>query len=136
MNTIYAILSLVAFIVIFIFAILGKKKYKKQIAKKCDPVLAQLQANDDKNSMERCVDHWIYFNTKTDSDNFIADVNKLGFKLLSEQTKEADIYNFVINIGRNDNVTRNNIIKIVSKLEQIAKKHDGYYDGWGCPIVK
>lgn len=136
MNTIYAVFSILGIGAVVVIGIIGRTNHFRQIAAKCDPVLAQLAVKGDNHSLTRRVDHWIYFNSKPDMDKFVSEVDKTGFELLSEQVKEAGIYNYVVNIGRDENVIRQNIIHTVGKLQLIAKKHNGYYEGWGCPIVR
>lgn len=136
MNFIYTIISILIVTSIVVIVMIRNKKYPPQIVKKCDSVLAQLKANGDNHSLPRVVDHWIYFNSKGDVDNFIIEVKKIGFSLISEQVNKAKVYNYVVNIGRSESVVRREIIKTVSELDTIAKKYNGDYDGWGCMIQK
>lgn len=136
MNFIYTIISILIVTSIVVIVMIRNEKYPPQIVKKCDPVLAQLKANGDNHSLPRVVDHWIYFNSKVDVDNFIIEVKEIGFSLISEQENEEEVYSHVVNIGRSESVIRQKILKTVSELETIAKKHNGDYDGWGCMIQK
>ena len=58
-------------------------------------VLANLKANGDNHSLEREVDHFIYFNTKSDLNNFMLEVIKEGYVLINEHTYNSKKINFV-----------------------------------------
>ena len=47
---------------------------------------------------------------------------------------ETDTYQ--LNISRMDNVVFNDINEVVWELVEIAESLNGYYDGWGCTVVK
>ena len=47
---------------------------------------------------------------------------------------ETDTYQ--INISRMDNVVFNHINEVVWELVEIAESLNGYYDSWGCTVVK
>lgn len=87
--------------------------------------------------MQREIDHWIYFSTQENSQNFVGEVEKLGYKTLSnERLEEETSHPFQVHIARVDNVILDNVNENVWRLVEIANRFDGIYDGWGCNITK
>ena len=100
-------------------------------------VLMGLQQHGDNPEMEREVDHWIYFGTEKDRDNFIEKVEGFGYKVLSKDNLEkGEGAPYQLNISRQDNTLPGNVNEYVWELICLAKENNGSYDGWGCPIAK
>ena len=99
-------------------------------------VVQQLEEQGDKLEQEREVDHWLYFTTEADMNSYISEVEKLGYKVLSQRKEEEKESSFILNIARNDKVVWNIVNEYVWELCDIAEKHNGSYDGWGCPVQK
>lgn len=98
-------------------------------------VLMQLDKMGDNREKERKVDHWIYFQTENDRENFIQEAKKLGYNILSKEKLEG-AYPYQLNIDRTDNTIWGNVDNYVWQLVTLAKENNGIYDGWGCPIEK
>lgn len=135
MGTSTIAILILGLICITIIIVISRRKHH-QWDPVCDPILAQLKSHGDNHSLARIVDHWVYFKSKTDLDNFIDEISKMGFVLLTEQIKDDEKgYNYAVNIEREEkNIIRENIIRTVIELQMLVKKHNGDYDGWGCPI--
>ncbi len=100
-------------------------------------VLMGLEQHGDNPEIEREVDHWIYFGTEKDRDNFIEKVEAAGYKVLSKENLESGEENpWQLNISRQDNTLPGNVNEYVWELVNLAKDNNGSYDGWGCPIAK
>ena len=98
-------------------------------------VLMNLEKQGDDSEKEREVDHWIYFETDNDRENYAKKVEELGYKILSKKNLEDGKGSpFQLNISRIDNTNRNNVNQYVWELVTLAKENNGNYDGWGCPI--
>ncbi|MXV38215.1 DUF695 domain-containing protein [Flavobacteriaceae bacterium Ap0902] len=98
-------------------------------------VLMQLDQLGDDPEKERKVDHWIYFKSEKDRDNFIKEAEILGYHILSLEKVEGE-YPYQLNIDRLDNTIWDNVDNYVWELVTIANENNGYYDGWGSPIMK
>ncbi len=96
-------------------------------------VLMSLEKNGNNPELDREVDHWIYFNTDSDREQFIAEVIDLGYSIKSKDDKDANTYQ--LHISRMDNTIRNNVNNYVWELVKLADKYKGDYDGWGCNIA-
>lgn len=100
-------------------------------------VIRNLEKSGDNLTSERMVDHWVYFKNDLDTKNYIAEVEKLNFKVLSSNIKDTTSeLKHEINIGRIDKVDYNSVNEYVLVLWELANKHNGSYDGWGCPVMK
>lgn len=100
-------------------------------------VIRNLENSGDNLTSERMVDHWVYFKNDTDTKNYISEVEKLNFKVMSSNIKDTTSeFKHQINIGRTDNVDYDSVNDYVLDLWELANKHNGSYDGWGCPVMK
>lgn len=100
-------------------------------------VLMNLDEHGNDSEKDREVDHWIYFKTRDDLDDYIDKVEAIGYKVLSkEKLDDKNDYPFQLNISREDNTIWNNVNQYVWELITLAKESNGIYDGWGCPIAK
>ena len=98
-------------------------------------VLINLEKHGDDPEKEREVDHWIYFETNDDRENYVKKVEELGYKILSKKNiEEGKGFSFQLNISRIDNTNWSNVNQYVWELVTLAKENNGNYDGWGCPI--
>jgi uncharacterized protein (TIGR01619 family) len=101
-----------------------------------EKVLANLvQAGDDL-SKPRQVDHWIYFNTSKDRDQFVVQVKKEKFKIEGMEILKEGELPYQLHISRKDNVDPDSINKLTMELRKLAKTYKGDYDGWETFIVK
>lgn len=96
-------------------------------------VIINLEKSGNKDEIERKVDHWIYFPTENDQQNFIKKVEDLGYNILSATQVKGD-FPYQLNIDRMDNTIWENVNNYVWELVSLAKENNGYYDGWGCTV--
>ncbi|MBJ2172794.1 DUF695 domain-containing protein [Aureibaculum sp. A20] len=99
-------------------------------------VLTNLDKEGDNPAIERPVDHWLYFQTEADRNAFITTIEKLGYKILSQEKIDRNINSFQLNISKVSDVNWNTINDNVWELITLTKENNGVYDGWGCPIAK
>ncbi|MDR2917550.1 MAG: DUF695 domain-containing protein [Tannerella sp.] len=100
-------------------------------------VLMSLEEHGNDPEKEREVDHWIYFKTAGDMENYIRKVEETGYKVLSNTKLDDDkTYPYQLNISRQDNTVWSRVNDYVWELIVLANENDGNYDGWGCPIAK
>lgn len=101
-----------------------------------ESVIDKLTEMGDVLNKERRVDHWAYFQTKEDMKTFKEEIIALNFKVEStNKIKDTDTP-FQIQFFKDDMVDMSSINPVTTKLLQIAKKHNGEYDGWETFIVK
>ena len=98
-------------------------------------VIRSLEQQGDNLTKERMVDHWIYFKVENDMQNYISEIEKQNFKLISSrQNEESKTY--ILNIGRIDKVDFHSVNDYTLYLWEQASEHNGDYDGWGCHVEK
>lgn len=98
-------------------------------------VIDNLEEGGDKLTLEREVFHWIYFKTEKDQENFIKEVEKLNFSVVSKN-KIKDEFPYQLQIKRVDKVDEESVNEYVIQLWKLAPKHNGNYDGWETNIEK
>ncbi len=97
-------------------------------------VIYQLEQQGDNLEKERKIDHWLYFSTVGNVTSFADKIKELNFIILSSEKIENSDYPYQINISREDIL--GNINNITWELMEMADSSGGYYDGWGCVMVK
>ena len=97
-------------------------------------VIHNLEEQGDNPSVERMVDHWIYFKKESDMENYISEVSKQNFQVIDKEKREKD--NYQLHLGRLDKADIDSINDCTLYLWELAGKHNGDYDGWGCCIGK
>jgi len=97
-------------------------------------VIRQLEQQGDNLTKERMVDHWIYFDTEHDMQNYISEIKKQGFKVINSEQDEDKSY--VLHVERLDKVDYHSVNDYVLYLWELAGEHNGVYDGWGCNVIK
>lgn len=99
-------------------------------------VIQNLMEQGDNSEAEREVDHWLYFSNSKDRDFFVNKAEGMGYKINSLEELEERNYPYQVHISRLDKAEYHHINNIVWELLDIIRSLNGYYDGWGCPIVK
>lgn len=96
--------------------------------------VAALVAHGDPLTKARPVDHWIYFATAEARDRFVDEVISLGFSLTDTNADGNAPIPYCACVSRVDHVDLESIHRVVMTLFAAAKRHDGDYDGWECPV--
>ena len=99
-------------------------------------VVMQVYNAGDNLTKERQVDHWLYFKTENDRDDFITYARSQHYKIESKERIEGSLNKFKLQISRVDNIQLANISKITLELRRQAVKRNGDYDGWETFVVK
>lgn len=114
------------------FDLLYPSKYELQTIEN-QSVLFQLDQDGDDFSKEREVDHFIYFPTEEGREQFIREVETLGYKVaLKETVDHGDSYHFALQISRLNNVMPSEINEYTWELVTLGNDYGAKYDGWGC----
>ena len=108
-------------------------KYSMQEIKN-NNVLEVLQSEGDDFSKERLIEHWAYFETEEACLNFIKKVQSEHFQLFSDDVIDNGQYRYQAGVSRNDSL--DDIDEITWYLLDAAEEFGGFYDGWGCGLMK
>ncbi len=86
--------------------------------------------------IERKVDHWLYFSTKSGRDQARDKSKRLGYTILSadDGSDEHDGHPWVLHIEHFSDVQVNTMFRVVTQLVELARSHDGFHDGWGALV--
>jgi len=98
-------------------------------------VINSLRNEGDNLLIPREVFHWIYFKNENEKDNYLKDVQKLGFVLVSSN-KIDDKFPYQLQIKRIDKVDENSVNNYVIYLWEKAMEYNGDYDGWETSVEK
>ena len=100
-------------------------------------LIQNLISHGDKLDKERQVDHWIYFPTDGDRQQFAKQILAKGFKIEGEGEVEAiDGKPFQLHFSRQDSVTVEATDDYILELWQLATQSNGTYDGWETFVVR
>jgi uncharacterized protein (TIGR01619 family) len=100
-------------------------------------VINRLHQAGDPLSVPRPIDHFVNFKTEQDRDAFTAAAAVAGFEAVSrpERNAEEDCP-FSLGLLRVDAADGETIDRITFELFDLAKAHDGEYEGWTSKVVK
>jgi uncharacterized protein (TIGR01619 family) len=100
-------------------------------------VVDNLEKNGDSLTKARPVDHWIYFKTEKDRNEFLSKIETLNFKIVNRDKKTSfGDFPFKLHISRVDKVGYNSVDEYVLDLWGFAKECNGDYDGWETSVEK
>lgn len=99
-------------------------------------VIDQLQQQGDQLTTARDVDHFLLFATAADRAAFITAAEQLNYKVVSQEEQKDEELPYSLNLVRKDVADWQSVDDYVWELCQLAEKHNGEYDGWGCEVVK
>lgn len=101
-----------------------------------EKVILNLTKEGDDLSKPRQVDHWLYFKSEADRDNFIPFAVLEKYKVESKEFLKDSKLKYKLQISRMDNVDIGSISKITMELRKKAKQLNGVYDGWETFVVR
>lgn len=100
-------------------------------------LLDALSVRGDDHDIARIVDHAIYFRSAAKRTAFANAAGESGFRIQHESAvAKSPERPFFINLVRTDTVSSEHISAVVDGLVELAEKHDGEYDSWGCEVQK
>jgi hypothetical protein len=97
-------------------------------------VCEAIERHGDELTVEREIDHWVYFQSTKAVDAFIAEVSTQGFQVRSRPVSNEGTFRFGAQIWRMDTPSYGNIDDVTLPLLETASRHGGQYDGWECPV--
>lgn len=98
-------------------------------------VIRQLESANDQTEQARPIDHYTYFDAETDAHRFSSNAQEAGFTLGNINPPEEDREQWQVHLQFTSSALPEDIHQQTLKLSSLAEETNGYYDGWGCPIV-
>lgn len=77
--------------------------------------------------------HYLYFKRKGDAAAVVKDLKRAGFE--AENNLSADRSNWLVLAKHQVVPTEEAIDSAVTRMEEVAKKYSGQYDGWEAGVV-
>jgi hypothetical protein len=99
-------------------------------------IVINLTKAGDKLTKPRKVDHWLYFNTEADRNEFASFALQQHYAIENKGFSRRPDFRFELHLSRTDDVSLANISKITLALNQKAKALNGVYDGWETFVIK
>jgi len=99
-------------------------------------VIENLERHGDKLEKERLVEHWIYFNSEIDRENFLGAIRDRGFEVTGKDLTLLGESPFSLQLSRIDRVDYESVNEYVLYLWGKVQEFNGDYDGWETFIVK
>ena len=100
-------------------------------------LISRLEMAGDSLTVPRRVDHFANFKTEEDREAFVASASGHGYEAVSrpERDPESD-FPYAVGLLRVDPVDPETIDNITYELFELARQHEGEYEGWSSPVVK
>ncbi|WOB07693.1 DUF695 domain-containing protein [Piscinibacter gummiphilus] len=97
-------------------------------------VCAALERHGDTLTIAREIDHWAYFSSDERMRAYVAEVATQGFQLRVARDDVEGERSHCAQVWRIDVPAYDEIDKVTLALFDAARRHDGDYDGWECPV--
>ncbi len=92
----------------------------------------ELELEGDNIDKKREIEHYIFFQTPTQMQRFLAKAKLLGY----EYKDEIDCEDYGVAITKEDNLSRQSIINFSKELYELAKEDRGSYELWSTTLAK
>lgn len=117
------------------FEVLYPSEFEMQVIQN-GKVIENLESLGDDLQTERQVDHWIYFQTETDREDFLESIDGENFEIVRKDETSLEDRPFQLQIARVNKVDYQNLNEYVMTLWQKARECKGDYDGWETFVIK
>jgi uncharacterized protein (TIGR01619 family) len=100
-------------------------------------VIERLSESGDSLNTPRPVDHFANFKTDEDRSQFIQATAGSGYKVIDQDYNDEDGHEFPygVSLQRVSPVDWDTIDEITFELFDLAREHNGDYEGWGSQVV-
>jgi len=98
-----------------------------------EKIIYLLEEEGDNLEVPREVEHYVAFDTPTQKEKFLENLNLDGFVLKDEIS--SDEFENGIALLKEHSVTRDSLEKVVAELFELIKEYQGYYEGWSTTLV-
>ncbi len=100
-------------------------------------LLTVLAEQGDSLEQPRIVQHWCYFRGDNVRALFRGEVEQMGFEVAADHFHDDESeLPYSITFRRKDQIGFRDINALTLPLYHLAKKYNGYYDGWEVPVLK
>jgi hypothetical protein len=99
-------------------------------------VIESLERYGDDGSEPRRVDHWIYFEDKLSSVDFVIWAESARFTIDSEHSYSTDDGEYCVRLFHHGTVKIGDISSHTIALRRKAAEHGGVYDGWETQVIE
>jgi len=98
-----------------------------------DKIIFMLEEEDDDLSIKRDVEHYLSFDTPSQKDRFLGNLNIEGVKFKDEIS--SDEFDNGIALLKVHAPTQKEVSEVVNELYAKVKEYGGYYEGWSTTLV-
>ena len=99
-------------------------------------VIDKLEQAGDVLTQPRPVDHFANFKSEQDREAFSVAASALGYETVSRPVRDSETeFSFAVGLLRVDAVDPETIDRVTFELFDLARQHDGEYEGWGSKVV-
>ncbi len=98
-----------------------------------DKIIFMLEEEEDDLSVVRDVEHYLSFETPSQKDRFLDNLNIEGVKFKDEIS--SDEFDNGIALLKVHAATQNEVSQVVNELFSKAKEYGGYYEGWSTTLA-
>ena len=91
------------------------------------------KAGDDLTAF-RTVDHFAYFESAAGLNGFRTTIQQLGYAVVEAAVFPNEQGLLALSFTKSQRPVE--LDPITLSLRQLAESHKGFYDGWGCPVVR
>lgn len=117
------------------FEVLYPSEFEMQVIQN-GRVIENLEEHGDKLEKERQVDHWIYFRSASDRENFLDAIKEKHFEIVNKDEISIEETPFQLQISRIDKVDYESANEYVMYLWQKSQEFNGDYDGWETFVIR
>ncbi len=97
--------------------------------------ISALQDEGDALSVERGVEHYLFFQTEAQRKRVVEKIEKLDFTCKQETYNSKEEYAYGVVLVKSHPVDEESIHQIVDELDELASKDHGVYEGWSTTIA-
>jgi len=98
-----------------------------------DKIIFMLEEEDDDLSVEREVEHYLSFETPSQKEKFLDNLNLEGVRFKDEIS--SDEFDNGIALLKVHALTNKEVSEVVNELYLSAKAYGGYYEGWSTTLA-
>ena len=99
-------------------------------------VVKSLVDNGDNLTKSRKVEHFAYFKSQNESEEFKVEIEKKGYLIIEIGKNSIGEYPHKVLFWKDQFVDLESINQVTKSLKDIAKKYKGEYDGWETVVIK
>ena len=99
-----------------------------------DKIISLLEEEEDDLNIDRVVEHYIVFDTNTQKERFISNIETENFEYKDDISSEN--YEHGVALSKKHKVTEDEVREVIEQLFIEIKKEHGYYEGWSTVLAR